>query len=331
MFSGAAAGLGGGMLLNGAAFRLRDQIANDFGWHGLLVALVARLNPMAVLPVAFFFAMVRTGGGFLTATGVSRTVTDAVQAIFVVAALLPAALMFVRDRRVARRMALRSVSPRRAMIGNIETVLEPTVRLGILLLFAALGEYVAERAGTINISLEGMMLGGAYGAALVSSLTGSPVVGILAGMAAGLIVAYIQAQLSHRLDIDQFVVGIALTTLVVGLTTFLFIEVEMTSGRLHEFRIPGLAEIPIIGEAFFGQVWLTYLIVPRHPRRPLGDDAHLVGTRVASRRREPGSGRRQRGAGAAATATVDLRVRAARGASRAPTWPSAWSVGSPST
>ncbi len=110
VFSGAAAGLGGGMLLGGAAFRLRDQIANDFGWHGLLVALVARLNPAAILPVAFFFAIVRTGGGFLTATGVSRTVTDAVQAIFVVAALLPAALMFVRDRRVARRMALRSVS-----------------------------------------------------------------------------------------------------------------------------------------------------------------------------------------------------------------------------
>ena len=148
------------------------------------------------------------------------------------------------------------------MIGNIETILEPTVRLGVLLLFAALGEYVAERAGTINISLEGMMLSGAYGAALVSSLAGSPVAGILAGMAAGLAIAYIQAQLSHRLDIDQFVVGIALTTLALGLTTFLFIEVEMTSGRLHEFRIPGLADIPIIGEAFFGQVWLTYLIVP---------------------------------------------------------------------
>ena len=110
VFSGAAAGLAGGMFLNGAAFRLRAEIANDFGWHGLLVALVARLNPVAVLPVAFFFAIVRTGGGFLTATGVSRTVTDVVQALFVVAALLPAAVMFIRDRRVARRMALRSTS-----------------------------------------------------------------------------------------------------------------------------------------------------------------------------------------------------------------------------
>ena len=148
------------------------------------------------------------------------------------------------------------------MISNLETILEPTVRLGVLLLFAALGEYVAERAGTINISLEGMMLSGAYGAALGSSLASSPVVGILTGMAAGLIIAFIQAQLSHRLDIDQFVVGIALTTLAVGLTTFLHIEVEMTSGRLHVFRIPGLADIPLIGEAFFAQVWLTYLIVP---------------------------------------------------------------------
>ncbi len=110
VFSGAAAGLAGGMFLNGAAFRLQDQIANNFGWHGLLVALVARLNATAVLPVAFFFAMLRTGGGFLTATGVSRTITDVVQALFVVAAMLPAAVMLIRDRRAAQRMALRSVA-----------------------------------------------------------------------------------------------------------------------------------------------------------------------------------------------------------------------------
>ncbi len=110
VFSGAAAGLAGGMVLSGTAFRLRDQIANDFGWHGLLVALVARLNPAAVLPVAFFFAVLRTGGGFLAAQDISRTITDVIQILFVVAALLPAALMLIRDRRVAQRMALRSVA-----------------------------------------------------------------------------------------------------------------------------------------------------------------------------------------------------------------------------
>ena len=111
VFSGAAAGLAGGMFVSGAAFRLQDQISNDFGWQGLLVALVARLNAAAVLPVAFFFAVMRTGGGFLAATGVSRTITDVVQVLFVVAAMLPAALMVIRDRRAARRTALRSISP----------------------------------------------------------------------------------------------------------------------------------------------------------------------------------------------------------------------------
>ncbi len=110
VFSGAAAGLAGGMFLTGAAFRLQDQIANDFGWHGLLVALVARLNAVAVLPVAFFFALLRTGSGFLAATGISRTVTDVVQALFVVAALLPGAIMTIRDRRASRRLAVHSAT-----------------------------------------------------------------------------------------------------------------------------------------------------------------------------------------------------------------------------
>ena len=113
VFSGAAAGLAGGLFLSGAAFRLQDQIANDFGWHGLLVALVARLKAAAVLPVAFFFALLRTGGGFLTATGISRTVTDVVQALFVVAALLPAAIVTVRDRRAAQRLAVRTAQQAR--------------------------------------------------------------------------------------------------------------------------------------------------------------------------------------------------------------------------
>jgi simple sugar transport system permease protein len=128
-----------------------------------------------------------------------------------------------------------------------------------LLIFATLGEYVAERAGTINISLEGMMLGGAYGAAIASSESGSPVVGLVAGAGAGLLVGIAQAQLSHKLDANQFVVGLALTTLVLGLTTFLFVEIDMDVGRIHVFEIPVLSEIPLIGQALFAQRWVGYL------------------------------------------------------------------------
>ena len=148
------------------------------------------------------------------------------------------------------------------MIADLETIIEPTIRLAVLLLFAALGEYVAERAGTINISLEGMMLCGAYAAALTASETGSPVLGAVAGMGAGLVVAAMQAHLSHQLDVNQFVVGIALSAFAIGVTTFLFTEIEMTGGILHVVEIPVLVDIPLIGEALFGQPWPTYLIVP---------------------------------------------------------------------
>lgn len=151
------------------------------------------------------------------------------------------------------------------MIADFETIIEPTIRLAVLLLFAALGEYVAERAGTINISVEAMMLAGAYAAALGASETGSPVLGAALGVAAGLAVAAMQAHLSHNLDVNQFVVGIALTTLAVGVTTFLFHEVggsSMASGILHVVEVPVLADIPLIGEALFGQPWPTYLIAP---------------------------------------------------------------------
>ncbi|MAJ50549.1 MAG: ABC transporter permease [Flammeovirgaceae bacterium] len=145
------------------------------------------------------------------------------------------------------------------MIEDIEIILESSIRLGHIFLFAALGEYVAERAGTINISLEGMLLAGAFGGALGASETGSPVLGIFAGIAAGFIISYLQANLSHRLNIDQFVVGIALTVLSIGLTTFLFLEIKIYSGRIHEFAIPVLSEIPIIGTALFAQRWLGYV------------------------------------------------------------------------
>jgi general nucleoside transport system permease protein len=144
------------------------------------------------------------------------------------------------------------------MIDDISTIMDSTIRLVNLLMFAALGEYVAERAGTINISLEGMMLGGAYGAAIGSSELGSPVAGIFCGMAVGLLVATAQAHLSHNLNANQFVVGLALSALILGLTTFFFIEIDMAVGRIGTLEIPLLSEIPILGKAVFSQRWLGY-------------------------------------------------------------------------
>lgn len=101
MASGALAGLGGAMLLTGgvSANRLTIGFSNNLGWEGLLVALLARSKPLAAIPMAFVFASLRTGSGFLAATGVDRRIVDVVQALLVLALLFPPAIQFIRERR----------------------------------------------------------------------------------------------------------------------------------------------------------------------------------------------------------------------------------------
>lgn len=99
--SGAAAGLAGASMLAAGASsaRLTTGFSNEIGWQGLLVALLARNRPLLCIPVAILFAALRTGSGFLAATGVDRTVVDVVQALLVLALLVPPAVEFMRDRR----------------------------------------------------------------------------------------------------------------------------------------------------------------------------------------------------------------------------------------
>lgn len=151
------------------------------------------------------------------------------------------------------------------MLDEVTVVLESACRLAAPLAFVGLGELVAERAGTLNISVEGMMLGGAYAAALGSSASGSTLVGLFVGVGAGFAVALTQALLAQRLTINQFVVGLTLNVLVLGLTSYLFSSVDMTARQFGVLRIPGLADLPIVGEALFSQRWpfyAVYVLIP---------------------------------------------------------------------
>lgn len=105
VLSGALAGLAGGVIFTGTAFRIQPGYSNNIGGDGLLVALIARRNVAATVPVAFFFGAMRAGGGFLAATGVPRYLVDVVQPLLVLAALLPPAILFIWDRRKALRLA----------------------------------------------------------------------------------------------------------------------------------------------------------------------------------------------------------------------------------
>lgn len=145
------------------------------------------------------------------------------------------------------------------------TMYGSAVRLGGFLAFAALGELVAEKAGTINISVEGSLLAGAFGGAIASSLTGSVWVGLVAGAVTGVLVATVQANMSHRLPADQFVVGITVNVLVLGMVGFLNATIDPVPDRASVLEIPLLSDIPFLGPALFGQTWPTYLLYPLIP------------------------------------------------------------------
>ncbi|MFE5331903.1 ABC transporter permease [Embleya sp. NPDC056575] len=99
--SGAFAGLAGGVMLTGNGHRMQDGFADNVGFDGLLVALVARDKPLLAVPVALFFGALRAGGGFLSATGVPRYIVAVVTALMVLATVFPAAYAEVRRRRTA--------------------------------------------------------------------------------------------------------------------------------------------------------------------------------------------------------------------------------------
>jgi ABC-type uncharacterized transport system permease subunit len=133
-------------------------------------------------------------------------------------------------------------------------------QLSVLFIFAACGEWVAERAGTLNISVEGMLLAGAFGAAWAAHASGNAGVGLVGGCAGGLLVALVQAQLAHRLTANQFVVGLALNVLAIGLTAFLDSELDLAPVRAGVVEVPLLADIPWVGEALFARPWPAYFV-----------------------------------------------------------------------
>lgn len=140
------------------------------------------------------------------------------------------------------------------------TILSSALRLTAPLAFAACGEYLAERAGTLNISVEGMMLSGAFGAIAIGSTTGSATTGLVAGALIGLLVGWVHGNLSHRIQINTFVVGLVINALALGLTSYLLQLSDFTGTQVGQVDIPLLSDIPLLG-ALFSQRWPLYLLL----------------------------------------------------------------------
>lgn len=138
------------------------------------------------------------------------------------------------------------------------------------ILLAALGEVISERAGVLNVGLEGMILAGAFFGFLAAWQLDSRVAGVVAGILAGVLLAVVMALLTVEAKTDQIVAGVGLNILAIGITTFAFDEIfssrgQVTLGDVGPLEIPGLSDLGGIGHALFAQdvvVYLTFLLVP---------------------------------------------------------------------
>ena len=142
-----------------------------------------------------------------------------------------------------------------------------SVTLAVPLVFGSLSGVLCERVGVVNIAIEGQLLGGAFTAALVATMTGSPYIGLIAAAAAGAAVSMVLAVFSIKYLVNQIIVGVVLNVLVSGLTGFLYGTLMVpnkeqfnTPGRLDILPIPLLSDIPIIGPILFEQSIAGYLM-----------------------------------------------------------------------
>ncbi len=145
-------------------------------------------------------------------------------------------------------------------IDTIVAILVATMRAGTPLLFAALGELIAEKSGVLNLGIEGMMLAGAVAGFIATVLTGSPLIGVLAAMVAGMAMSGVFGFLTLSLMANQVATGLALTIFGIGLSAFVGLGYIGTPIQgLPGIAIPGLSTIPILGPLLFNHDPLVYV------------------------------------------------------------------------
>lgn len=153
----------------------------------------------------------------------------------------------------------------------ITELLLSMIRMATPILIVALAELYSERAGMVNIGLDGIMAFGALIGFYVSYLTHSPFLGILAGAIGGMVINMIYAFCTIRLGAEQIVYGMAINIFAPAISSFLYkvffgINDSLVTGTLMKtFAIPLLSNIPYVGKIFFQHtpiVYFAYLLVP---------------------------------------------------------------------
>ncbi len=150
---------------------------------------------------------------------------------------------------------------------SLASLLAGGVVLAVPLVFGSLSGVLSERSGVVNIAIEGQLLGGAFTAAIVASVTQNAFAGLVAAGIAGAVVSLVLALFSIKYLVNQIIVGVVLNVLVSGITGFLFTTVMQEDPELYNspvhlptIAIPGLSAIPVIGPILFKQSVIGYLM-----------------------------------------------------------------------
>lgn len=147
---------------------------------------------------------------------------------------------------------------------NLAGLLNTTLSKAVPITLGALSGVLCERAGVVNIAIEGMMLGGAMMGALVGSVTGSLFIGLLAAVATGALLAWVHAVLSIKYMTDQIVSGTVINIFATGITSFISAKFMQSNQALNNpgiyapFEIPVLSKIPFIGPILFDNNIFVY-------------------------------------------------------------------------
>jgi simple sugar transport system permease protein len=141
-----------------------------------------------------------------------------------------------------------------------------TLNFATPLILGALAGVMCERAGVINIAIEGQFLVGAFTAAVVASTTDSAAAGLAAAAVSGVLMAALLAVFSIKYLVNQVVLGVVLVVFASGITGYLFDQflqgnaTELNTPEvMQKVKIPGLGDIPFVGPILFEQTWLVYL------------------------------------------------------------------------
>ncbi|MBP8784347.1 MAG: ABC transporter permease [Synergistaceae bacterium] len=145
-------------------------------------------------------------------------------------------------------------------------ILAAAIRSGTPVLYAVLGELLTERAGVMNLGLEGVMLVGAFAGFSATRATGNPYIGLLMAFAAGCFIVLIHAFLTISMGTNQVVSGLALSLFGSGLSALLGRNyIGETISGINPVHLFFLGDIPLIGPIFFRHdilVYLSYALIP---------------------------------------------------------------------